>query len=258
MILDALGRPFAAESRPRRVVSLVPSITETMFDLGVGETVVGITDFCIFPPDLALPRVGGTKNPSVESIRNLQPDLVHMNLEENLERHAREIERFAPVFASEPKGVGDVLALITILGTLHHAPRSRHLAAELQAARGVATRRFRFACAIWKSPWMWAGGDTYVSGLIEEAGGENVFAADRRYPTIDLASAMARRPDLVFLPDEPYVFRVEDAREVSAAGASRVIGPFPGHLITWHGSRTILGLRFVREAVRVAFEERPA
>ena len=95
---DVLGRPFSFSAPPRRVVSLVPSITETLFELGAGDDVVGITDFCIFPPDLALPRLGGTKNPRVEEIRALKPDLVHMNLEENLRRHGDAIEQFAPVF----------------------------------------------------------------------------------------------------------------------------------------------------------------
>src|SRR5688572_19509315 len=84
-------------SIPRRVVSLVPSITETLFELGAGDAVVAITDFCIFPPNLALPRVGGTKNPRVDEIRALAPDLVHMNHEENLRRHGEAIEEFAPV-----------------------------------------------------------------------------------------------------------------------------------------------------------------
>src|SRR6185436_5532020 len=104
-IVDVRGRTFDFYQPPRRVVSLVPSLTETLFDLGAGDAVAGITDFCIFPEGLALPRAGGTKNPRVAEIRALQPDLVHMNLEENLRRHADAIEAFAAVFVSEPKSV---------------------------------------------------------------------------------------------------------------------------------------------------------
>src|SRR3954452_9810726 len=93
---DVLGRTFDFASPPSRVVSLVPSLTETLFDLGAGESVVGITDFCIFPEGLTLPRVGGTKNPRMDEIRALAPELVYMNLEENLERHASQIEEVAP------------------------------------------------------------------------------------------------------------------------------------------------------------------
>ena len=92
---DALGRTFAFDAPPHRVVSLVPSLTETLFELGAGAQVAGITDWCIFPQDLDRPRVGGTKNPDVEAIRSVAPDLVYVNLEENLERYARQIESFA-------------------------------------------------------------------------------------------------------------------------------------------------------------------
>src|SRR5207237_5143058 len=110
-----------------RVVSLVPSLTETLFDLGAGDTVVGITDFCIFPEGLTLPRVGGTKNPRIAEIRALRPDLVYMNSEENLRRHAAEIETFARVYVSEPKSVDDVAALIARLGEIHDSDASAPL-----------------------------------------------------------------------------------------------------------------------------------
>src|SRR4051812_45200054 len=120
MIRDHLGREFDFAVPPARVVSLVPSLTETLFELGAGDSVVGITDFCIFPPGLTLPRLGGTKNPNIERIRELAPDLVYVNVEENLKRHADAIAEFAPVFATEPKSVGDVIALIEMLGAIHH------------------------------------------------------------------------------------------------------------------------------------------
>jgi iron complex transport system substrate-binding protein len=226
-----------------RVVSLVPSLTETLFDLGAGDSVAGITDFCIFPPGLELPRVGGTKNPRVDEIRALAPDLVYMNYEENLRKHAEAIETFARVHVSEPKSVDDVEALISDLGSIHdRAERARELVNELQREReAMPKRRFTFACAIWKKPWMWCGGDTYVSNLVECAGGINVLRDEKRYPARDLAEIDA---DVIFLPDEPYLFTREDAAAIPNA-----IGPFPGHLFTWHGSRTILGLRFLRESL---------
>jgi iron complex transport system substrate-binding protein len=228
---------------PRRVVSLVPSLTETLFALGVGGSVVGITDFCIFPEGLALPRVGGTKNPRVDEIRTLAPDLVHMNFEENVERHARQIETFARVVVTEPKSVDDVAALFAQLGEIHDArERARELRNELEHARTFEKKRFTFAVPIWKKPWMWCGGDTYVSDLVVTAGGINVLADRTRYPHIELEEVLAMKPDVVFLPDEPYLFTSEDA-----AGIPNAFGPFPGHLFTWHGVRTIEGLRFLAE-----------
>ncbi len=246
MILrDALGHEFDFTTPPRRVVSLVPSLTESLFDLGAGSSVVGITDWCIFPPDLTLPRVGGTKNPRVEEIRGLAPDLVYVNLEENLKRHADAIASFAPVFATEPKTVADVASLINTLSTIHdRRDQASVLVKELDDAR-FTVAPFTFLVPIWKSPWMWCGGDTYVSALVESVGGRNLLGGRERYPTMDLDCALALEPDILFLPDEPYVFTPEDAALVQESSNTRVIGPFPGHLFTWHGTRTILGLRFL-------------
>jgi iron complex transport system substrate-binding protein len=246
---DLRGHTFDFNMPPARVVSLVPSITETLFELGAGDSVVAITDFCIFPPDLPLPRVGGTKNPRVEEIRALAPELVHMNLEENLRRHADAIEEFAPVFVSEPKSVDDVEASITQLGAIHHRDeRAKELVAQLREERtSLPKRSFTFACPIWKNPWMWCGGDTYVSRLVESAGGVNVLGDRLRYPQVALEDVLALKPNVTFLPDEPYLFTEQDSAEMHG---TRAIGPFPGHLFTWHGSRTIEGLRFLRETLR--------
>lgn len=239
--------PATDQKAPERIVSLVPSITETLFALGVGDRIVGITDYCIFPPDLALPRVGGTKNPRIDDIRALAPDLVHVNLEENLKRHADAIEPFAPLFVSEPKNVPDVIALLLALGELHDAQqRARVLVDAIDAELALMPRRnFTFACPIWKEPWMWCGGDTYVSGLVERAGGINVLGDEKRYPQLALDEVLLLDPDVVFLPDEPWLFTEDDA---GSFPGRLVVGPFPGHLFTWHGSRTIEGLRFLRDA----------
>jgi len=245
-VQDLLGRTFAFPVPPGRVVSLVPSLTETLFDLGAGDAVVGITDFCIFPNDLEQPRVGGTKNPRVDDIRALSPDLVYMNLEENLGKHAKAIEEFAPVFVTEPRTVSDVAALIQTLGSIHgREGHAREWIGALNRER-VVVAPFTFAVPIWKDPWMWCGGDTYVSNLVEETGGRNILRDRTRYPTIPLDDVLSLRPDVVFLPDEPYVFTPADAASMKGP---RIIGPFPGHLFTWHGTRTIAGLRFLRAAL---------
>jgi len=241
VIRDLLGNAFDFPAPPTRVVSLVPSMTETLFALGAGGSVVAITDWCIFPEALELPRVGGTKNPRVDAIRALRPDLVYVNLEENLKRHADEIAQFAPVFVTEPKTIDDVRSLFETLGAIHQrdaAPLAESLQRELDA---MPKRSFTFAVPIWKKPWMWCGGDTYVSHLVETAGGTNVLGTHERYPSIELSEVLELRPDVIFLPDEPYVFTEDDARAIDA----NVIGPFPGHLFTWHGVRTIEGLRFL-------------
>lgn len=248
MIRDVRGREFAFDAAPPRVVSLVPSLTETLFDLGAGDDVIAVTEYCIFPENLALPRVGGTKNPRVDEIRALAPAIVHMNLEENLRRHAELIDEFAPVFVTEPKTVADVVELIEQLGVVHRREdKARELADQLREEIALApSKPFTFAVPIWKKPWMWCGGDTYVSSLVSSCGGRNVLEERERYPSLSLEEVAALQPDVIFLPDEPYLFTHDDAKEI---GFTRVIGPFPGHLFTWHGTRTILGLRFLRETL---------
>lgn len=249
MILDARSVPVALSFLPGRVVSLVPSITETLFDTGAGPSVAGITDFCIFPPEArqrATP-VGGTKNPQLQLIRSLEPDLVYMNFEENIRRHAEELGRWTTVVVTEPRTVDDVAQLIQFIGRVHQVePKSETLVAALAAERRGRRADFTFACPIWKDPWMWCGGDTYASHLIEEIGGRNVFAGEKRYPKAPLDEVRARGPEIIFLPDEPWVFTGSDAAECRQVFGTRVIGPFPGHLVTWHGTRTILGLQFLR------------
>lgn len=252
MPVDALGHSYEPSSPPQRVVSLVPSLTESLFDLGAGDSVVGITDFCIFPrePLANLRRVGGTKNPDISAIRALRPDLVYLNLEENLRRHGEAIATFAPTFATEPKGPEDVLTLLEELTEIHSLPESpiaREIRSEL-SVRGNAPR-FTFAVAIWRQPWMWCGADTYVSNLVSSVGGVNVLAGKSRYPTAGVEEIASLDPDVILLPDEPYAFASNDADALRTVLRARVIGPFPGHLVTWHGTRTLLGLRFLRSVL---------
>lgn len=252
---DVLGRRLDLDRPPERIVSLVPSLTETLFALGLEERIVGVTDFCIFPtipPEI--PRLGGTKKPAIETIRALRPDLVYVNVEENLRRHAEEIEKFAPLFATEPSSVGDVRDLIAQLGRIHD--RGDEATDWIRRIDSIIARaepersEFSFACPIWQDPWMWCGGDTYVSDLIVTAGGVNVIGGRTRYPRIALDEVLSMKPDLILLPDEPYVFGESDRDALTEMGFSNVIGPFPGHLVTWHGTRTAAGLEYLFDAVK--------
>src|ERR1044072_5333028 len=159
-----------------RVVSLVPSLTETLFALGGGDDVIAITDWCIFPEGLTLPRVGGTKNPNIAAIRALKPDLVYVNSEENLKRHAEEIAQFAEVHVSEPRTIDDVRTLFETLARIHEKDATPLVDALQHERASMPQRTFTFAVPIWKKPWMWCGSDTYVSHLVEAAGGRNVMS----------------------------------------------------------------------------------
>ncbi|MEX2205009.1 MAG: helical backbone metal receptor [Myxococcota bacterium] len=252
-IADALGREHAFPAPPRRIVSLVPSLTETLFALGVGGTLAGVTDFCVHPADgvAALPRVGGTKNPSLSAIRALAPDLVLANKEENRRRDVESLEAAGvAVFVTYARSVREAVAEIRLLGRIcaSEAPASR-IAAEVEAAlASVAARRAgapatSTAALVWRDPFMVVGGDTFAHDLLLCCGARNPFAGagPSRYPRVERGALEAAQPEVILLPTEPYAFGERDREELlaldcpaSRAGRVHVI---EGELLSWYGPR---------------------
>jgi len=243
-----------------RVVSLCPSLTELVFDLGRGDTLVGRTKFCVHPADAvaAVPSVGGTKNPKIDRVVALGPDLVLLNEEEN-RREDAEALRAADVacHVSFPRTVPDTAAMVrSIAAALDARDAGERIAADIETrlARVRAERAdrpaVRWAYLIWRKPWMTVGGDTFVSALLDAAGGENVFATRTpRYPEIDPAELAAADPALVLLASEPFPFDDRHVDELAAATALprdrfRLVD---GELLSWHGSRTARGIDYAAE-----------
>jgi ABC-type Fe3+-hydroxamate transport system substrate-binding protein len=246
------GRPALAAA-PRRIVSLVPSLTEALFALGLGPRVAGVTEWCVHPAAAvaALPKVGGTKTPDLEHILALRPDLVLANREENRKRDvARLREAGVPVWVSYPRSVREGAALLGELAELGADPeaRERVVAPVLRAVEQAEGRResgprVRVFCPIWRDPWMTVGRDTYAHDMITLCGGENVFAdrGDRRYPRIGLDEVVAAAPEVVLLPDEPYAFGPRDAAELARlelpASREGRIHLIDGTWVSWYGPR---------------------
>jgi len=245
----------------RRIVSLVPSLTEALFALGLGDRVVGVTDWCVHPADAVaqLPKLGGTKNPDLSALLVLKPDLVIANREEN---RRRDVERLRaagiPVWVTYPRTVREATALlreVALLGATQEAiravvePVEAALEAALAARAAPAPRVF---CPIWRDPWMSVGPDTYAHDLLTLCGGENVFGgrSDRRYPRVRLAELEAAAPEVVLLPDEPYSFGPVDAAEMArldipAAHEGR-IHLIDGTWVSWYGPRIRSALEGIR------------
>ncbi len=251
----------------RRIVSLVPSLTESLFALGLGDRVVGVTDYCVHPEEAlrALPRVGGTKNPDLEAIRALRPDLVLANREENTERAVRRLRRSGVrVYVTDVRSVGDALRTLEALCALGAPPQAREgVLGPLRRAVGRAAaarggRPPRFFCPIWRDPWMAVGADTYASDLLTLAGGRNAFAArrDRRYPKLTLDEVVEAAPEVVLLPDEPYAFGDADVAELAAldvpAARDGRIHRVDGQLLTWYGPRLAAALESFRSLFAAA------
>lgn len=248
----------------RRIVSLVPSLTEGLFSLGLGERVVGVTDWCVHPAGRVaqLPKVGGTKNPSIEQIVALAPDLVIANREENRERVVVALQAAGiAVWVTYPRTVREGAELLhelaVELGVSDEAFDSvvQPVEAAVRRAAGAPSLRVPVFCPIWKNPWMAVGADTYASDLLELCGGDNVFAKrnDRRYPIVELEEIVEAAPEVILLPDEPYDFGQRDALELSklsipAARNSRV-HLIDGTLVSWYGPRIERAISTLRRLI---------
>lgn len=233
---------------PQRIVSLVPSLTEALFALGVGSRVVGRTRYCTQPPRAVgrIAKIGGTKKVDVSRVLDLGPDLVVAVREENTREDVEALaEAGVPVFLGAPETVEGAVGMLRKLAGRVKAPLTdavldplERVLGRLDGAAGPARRVF---VPIWKGPYMSVGSDTYVHDVLRTCGGENVCSGATRYPAVTLEEVEAAQPEVVLLPDEPYPFSAEDlpefyALDVPAAREDR-IHLVDGKLLTWYGPR---------------------
>lgn len=263
-IADDMGFRVELAHPPERIVSLVPSWTETLFALGFNsEEIVGVTKFCVEPAAAvaSIAKVGGTKNPDVRAILNLAPELVIANAEEN---RREDIERLRaggiPVFTTYPRTVpGAVESILRMGRVLGRQSGAAALAKQItlavsgiEAALGVWSKlRLRVFCPIWKNPWMSFNADTYAHDVLRMLGYNNIYAsAGERYPTVTLEEAVERRPDIVILPDEPYAFDESDVAELKSIlppALGRRVLIVGGRDLHWYGVHMVNGLKSLAE-----------
>ena len=255
---DYTGREHPRCGPAPRIVSLVPSITELLFDLGLGPFVAGRTTFCIHPRPAveSVPRVGGTKTVRIDRLRRLEPTHVIVNVDENRRSDVEAIESFTPhVIVTHPLDPADNPGLFRLLGSIfgreEAAARLAGAFAEAVAAVAETAGRLparRVLYLIWKEPWMTVSRDTYISRTLALVNWETA-AHDPgvRYPEVTLAEPLFAGIDLVLLSSEPFPFKPEHAALVRAApGGARVpIALIDAEMISWYGSRAIPGLRYL-------------
>jgi ABC-type Fe3+-hydroxamate transport system substrate-binding protein len=232
-----------------RIVSLVPSLTELVWWFGLGDALVGRTRFCTEPAGLIerVPIVGGTKNPKVEKIIGIGPELVIANREENRREDVEALrEAGVEVLVTDPNSVAEALAMVMGLGTLLGTEaKARELIAEVEGAMAEALpeRRLRVFVAVWKEPLLGLGAESYGNDLLRVAGAENVLGGRPRYPELTREELIDLDPELILLPDEPYPFKAADAKEFGSIARARVID---GKLLWWYGPRMADGIRALR------------
>lgn len=253
MITDMTGRQVLLPEVPKRIVSLVPSQTELLYDLGLDEEVVGITKFCIHPEPWfrSKRRVGGTKTVHRHIIDELHPDLIIANKEENTREQIEELASVYPVWISDITTVEHALQMIKQVGII----TGREVAAtELVRAIAagfaglpIASHQRRVAYYIWKDPWMCAGGDTFISDVITKMGWLNVCEHLARYPEVSLQDLQALQPDLVLLSSEPYPFKDKHIAEITAAVPCAEVKLVDGEMFSWYGSRMRHAIPYLSE-----------
>jgi ABC-type Fe3+-hydroxamate transport system substrate-binding protein len=240
---DQLGREIEIPSPPQRIISVVPSQTELLYELGAD--VLGITKFCVHPEEWfrSKTRIGGTKQLHLDKIAALQPDLIIANKEENTREQIEALAAQFPVWVSDINNLESACDMITSIGHIvdkHHA-----------ANKIVATIKERFnllkavkpaiptAYFIWRDPWMVAGGDTFIHEMLRSIGLRNVFEDLPRYPSITLPQLAASGCRLVLLSSEPYPFKEKHIAEIREYLPDAVIRLADGEMFSWYGSRLL-------------------
>jgi ABC-type Fe3+-hydroxamate transport system substrate-binding protein len=245
-VIDDEKRTVDVPADVRRVVSLVPSLTEAVAETAPG-LLVGATDWCTHPGDLDVPRIRGTKNPDVDGVVALEPDLVLANQEENKPGDLDALRaRGLAVYVTDIRDVdGGIASLGRMLAACRlDEPQWLREARELWAAVTPAEPRRRAVVPIWRKPWMAVGSDTFTGAVLDRLGVDNVLGdSPERYPRFDPAELPEH--DVVVLPDEPYTFTADDGPEAFDAPSALV----SGRLLTWYGPSLVEAARVLPDAL---------
>ena len=223
-----------------RIVSLVPSLTEWLVALGLEDELVGITTFCVHPPHLKsrITKVGGTKNPNIDRIRELQPTVVVLNKEENRPEDADALSEFTTLLVTEISSVTQAWEEMKRIA--RYFGKSEDRANELHSLWERIQKPGNNASVlylIWRNPWMAAGSETYISSVLEHLGYQNVLKNEKRYPQLTQEQLMELSPNYVFLSSEPYPFKKQHLEEVQHLFPNSNVVLVDGEKYSWYGER---------------------
>jgi ABC-type Fe3+-hydroxamate transport system substrate-binding protein len=240
---DQTGHTIHLSAFPQRVISLVPSQTELLFDLGLGEKLIGITKFCIHPDHWFRnkTRIGGTKDLNLDLIRALKPDLIIANKEENEKDQVEMLRESFPVWVSDVKDLGSAIEMIhsvaEITGTIKKGDAIADKIIKGFDGLGPYTNKKTVAYLIWRDPCMTVGGDSFINDVLNRSGFNNYFRKLDRYPVIDIGSLKDPAIDIILLSSEPFPFGEKHIRELTESGIKARIAVVDGELFSWYGSR---------------------
>ena len=246
-VTDQMGRQVAVPNSPSWILSVVPSQTELLFDLGLDEEVAGITKFCIHPEEKfrVKPRFGGTKKLHLDRIEALQPDLIIGNKEENSQSDIEWLMERFPVWMSDIHSLEDAYAMIESVGQLvDRSSQAEAITGKVRQGFAELTQEsgsgLKVAYLIWQNPWMVAGQDTFIQHLIERCGWQNVFTSNQgRYPEVSAEQLRQADPQVILLSSEPFPFKEKHIVPLQKICPEAVIKTVDGELFSWYGSRLL-------------------
>jgi len=251
---DQLNREIAINYPPKRIISLVPSQTELLFELGLDQEIIGLTKFCIHPIEKFAERtkIGGTKKLNIQLIKDLNPDLIIGNKEENEQLQIEELMEDYPVWMSDIYTLEDAKKAISQIGGLvNREPEAAYLNHlitagfnDLQTLAVQNRINKKVAYLIWKKPYMLAGSNTFIDNILTLNGLSNVIKK-KRYPEIELNELAQLKPDLVFLSSEPYPFKEEHLEEIRAIIPEAKVMLVDGEMFSWYGSRLVKAVQYL-------------
>lgn len=252
---DQLGREIVLAQIPRRIVSLVPSQTELLYDLGLEDAIVGQTIFCVHPADKfdKAQKIGGTKKLHIEKIRELKPDLIIANKEENDAAQIEELAADFPVWISDIYSLSDAYEMMETVGEMTGTREvANGMVQEIQ--RRFATLNVMHAKSalylIWQKPWMAVGRRTFIHSMLTKAGFENVILdAESRYPEVDEEEIRKLNPDYIFLSSEPFPFEEKHRLEMQGLFSDSKVRLIDGEMMSWYGSRLLKFPEYIQSLV---------
>jgi len=253
-VTDQLGRTVSVECPPGRIVSLVPSQTELLADLGLGDRVVGITKFCVHPGEWfrTKARVGGTKDVNPGKVAALRPDLIIANKEENVQEQVERLMSIAPVWVSDVNDLGSALDMIGRIGELTGtAERAQAIIGTVENGFGELTLPFsrkKTVYLIWREPYMAAGSDTFISDIMARCGLRNA-TTEHRYPELSVERLRSLSPEVVLLSSEPYPFKEKHLKEMEMILLDAKVLLVDGEMFSWYGSRMMQAPPYLQKLI---------
>ncbi|MBV6485502.1 MAG: Vitamin B12-binding protein [Flavobacteriales bacterium] len=244
IFIDQIGHQINIETTPKRIISVVPSQTELLFDLGLENEVVGITKFCIHPNSWFKnkTRIGGTKTLNINKIKQLKPDLIIANKEENTKQQIEELQQLFPVWTSNIRNLSESLEMIKQIGLITKTNvKAEEIIAKIEQDFKLLTSIKKQSKStlyfIWREPYMSVGSSTFIHDVMERAGFVNALETSENYPVLTSEQIKTINPQLILLSSEPYPFKEKHIKEFKMLSKNAQILLVDGELFSWYGSR---------------------